>query len=539
MAGGLYHLVAISGLHVALVAWLLVKLAAPLRLAPGFRAALVAACLCFFVLLVGAPASAVRALGLLLLWSASRFSGRRAPPLSLLAALTILLLWIGPGLADDTGFWLSVCATAGIMARLGEPRAREQPPAVSGMLARAMRVSVAAYVAVSPLQALCFQRWTPFGILLNLAGVPWCAFLLGCAMVLSALGDSAAAIPVAALADLGVRGLLWILSAPVFEWEGLRLSPPATAVLGIHLAAAAGSLLGRGRRAEWRCLLVTVHLALLLPSQPLARHSLELTLWDVGQGESALLRLPDGGHILIDTGGRLRSGDTAMARWTLPALRATGVRRVQALVLTHFDSDHSAGLQPALAALSPREIWIPCGLPAAAQQRIAHLAERHESRLRSWCRGQAEKQGGAWIEALAPEANLQPRNDNKGSLVLRVSWEGHSLLLTGDLEAQGERWLTAGGLQPVQVLKVAHHGSRGSSGEWFLRRARPRVALISAGMRNPWGHPHRETLERLRRAGVWVLSTSRGGSVRVRLALGTLRMERWRGRWETVGRLRL
>ena len=537
-AAGLYHLVAISGLHVALLAWLLLRVACALGLPPAIRSLAANLVLGTYVLLIGAPASAMRAYGMFALWSCGRHTGRRAGGLSLLLVVSAVMLALRPGLRDDVGYWLSVWATGGIVGSWRGHRGEdEERHARRAPRFSALRVSTSAYLSVAPLAALWFQRWTPLGILLNLLAVPLAGLLFCCALALLALGNTNLAWPIAAAADTGVRLLIEITSCSFFHSEIFRLAPPSAVVLCTHLAASAALWLHATLRPAWRNLLAAAHLALLLPAAPPATGSLAITLWDVGQGESALVSLPDGGHVVVDTAGRLLSGGTAAERWVLPALRTQQVRRVHALALSHLDSDHAAGLEDMVTALRPDEVWVPAGLSTDALETLRASAREHGVRLISRAKGDRWRLGGALFEVLSPELQTPGRSDNAGSLVLRVHAAGEQILLTGDLEASGERHLATFDLEPVSVLKVAHHGSRGSSDTIFLRKVRPRAALISAGARNAWGHPHEEALHRLAAVGACTVSTSDGGAVRARLARGVLRVERWRGSWETFARL--
>lgn len=563
-ASGLYHLVAISGMHVVLLGWI-VLLAARRALPSAPASWLVAALLSLYVLLVGAPSSALRALGMFLLWTLGRQTGRRTSGVAVVGAAAAVLLILRPGLRADAGFWLSLCATAGIvgrqtLVRAGDDARRGGPVRApvapeSGWrasLIQSLALSAAAYLAVSPLEGLWFQRWTPHGIVLNLIAVPLSTLLLGCALALAALGGAPVSAPIAWCADMGVRALAGLAAPRLWEIELFRLVPPAAGLVAIHCCAAAALLTPRRRSGgvasrphpdvpAWRMLLAAAHLALILPAAPRSTGAPELTLWDVGQGESILVRLADASALLVDTGGRLRDGDTAARRWVLPALRASGVRRLRALAITHLDSDHASGLEEILSAMRPREIWAGRLLPSPEAARLEELARRHRIPLRLLERG--DDPSGTWgrIEVLGPGRNATaPSGDNAGSLVLRVGAGASAMLLTGDLESPGERDLAGRGLPHTALLKVSHHGSRSSSDPGFLRALRPQAALISAGARNAWGHPHTETLQRLRRCGARVLSTSEGGAVRARLLGGILLLERWRaGAWRIAARLPL
>jgi competence protein ComEC len=438
-------------------------------------------------------------------------------------------------LRNDLGYWLSVCATGGIVGSWrSSPQDATRSKASSPSL---LRASASAYLAVAPLSALWFQRWTPLGVFLNLLAVPLAAFLLCSAIALVALGGAFPASILGNAADTGVRILVAITSRPFLGQEIFRLAPPFPLVLCAHVGASAALWLSRSPRFAWRELLATAHLALILPATPVNVGAMGLTLWDVGQGESALLSLPDGSHLIVDTGGRLYRGGTAAQRWVIPALRAQRIRRVRAVALSHLDSDHAAGLEAILAALDPDEVWAPEGLSPPARKALRSATRNVGIPLLLRSRGEQWRVGGAIVEVLSPEQYPPRRSDNDGSLVLRVRAAHTEVLLTGDLESAGERQIAARGLEPVSVLKVSHHGSRGSSDATFLRLARPRAALISAGTRNAWGHPHEDTLERLRQTGTCTLSTSSGGAVRARAARGVLRLERWSGSWETIARL--
>jgi competence protein ComEC len=536
-ASGLYHLVAISGLHVVLLGWGLARGLRWLGAGALASAATSAGVLCGYVLLAGAPASAQRALAMLALWEAGRLSGRRGGARAAVAVSAALLLTALPRLRLDPGFWLSVGGAAAIVAAADRPGAgahrASRPP--HEWLRRGARASWAAYLAVAPLQALWFQRWTPLGIVLNLAAVPLSSLLLGAALAAAAAGGSSAAAPVALVSDLGVRALMMLTLPRVCDGEVFRIPAPAAAVCAAHLASTAALVWRLPAARPWRCLLAGAHLALILPASSAPSGGLSFTLWNVGQGESGLVRLPDGEALVIDAAGRSLSGPSAMEQRILPALRQERVRRVLALALSHLDRDHSAGAEEAVAALLPREIWISSAAAAGPRSEpVRHLAALHGARLRTLSRGASARIGGARVEVLWPPAGEATRKrENPGSLVLRISAGTPALLLTGDLDGRAEARLAALAPAPAEVLKVGHHGSRSSSGEAFLAAVRPRLALISAGPANPWGHPHPETLARLRRAGARVFATSAGGgALRVVLRGGRGLLERWSaGRW--------
>jgi competence protein ComEC len=232
-----------------------------------------------------------------------------------------------------------------------------------------------------------------------------------------------------------------------------------------------------------------------------------VTTFDVGQGLAVLVRTAHTA-LLYDAGpawGDTDSGERIVA----PALRALGVSRLDALVLTHEDSDHIGG---ALSVLENFE----------ADALLHSLPERHPLLAlapapRRCLRGMAWAWDGVRFEMLHPQAAHPARRRNDESCVLRVDTGGSAMLLTGDIERAAERAIARAGAARTEVLLVPHHGSRSSSSPPFLATVRPRLAVVSAGYRNRFGHPAAEVLERYAAAGVRILRTERDGAVTVRL----------------------
>jgi len=240
----------------------------------------------------------------------------------------------------------------------------------------------------------------------------------------------------------------------------------------------------------------------------------ELAMLDVGQGDSILLR--DGSHAVLVDGGGWDHGDLG-GRVLLPALLGEGVRGLDALVMTHPDHDHCGGLVDIAAYLPVRELWIGPGWePKGCAGQLMSLPGVRVRYL--WKRSRA--QVGRWhLTALHPEAD-EHRGTNERSLVLRAEANGRSALLTGDVEAWAESRILAccERQAKVDVLKVAHHGSRTSSTESFLASVSPRLALISAGVNNFYHHPSPVILDRLDARSIHVLRTNRDGMVLLRFA---------------------
>jgi competence protein ComEC len=265
------------------------------------------------------------------------------------------------------------------------------------------------------------------------------------------------------------------------------------------------------------------------------RGTLELTAIDVGQGESLLLAFPQGKLMVLDGGGIPTFGRRTKPRLDIgedvvsPYLWSRSIRRLDVVALSHAHEDHMDGLAALIDNFHPKELWtgaIPEQAPgwAALRQR----AWRQGVKVVPMRAGRRFPYGGAQVEVLAPLPDYEPapKPQNNDSLVLRLSYGGHSFLLTGDIERQVESELVARGLVgKTEVLKVAHHGGRTSSGGPFLDLARPALAVISAGFENSYSVPHREVIERLRERRVAVLRTDLGGLVTVRTDGRRLRLK--------------
>ncbi len=528
---GLAHLLAVSGLHVGLVALLLLLAAAPLPT----RLRLLAAGLgiVVYLLVLGPRPSVLRAaamglLGLLAL------ACERPPQVAnaLACGVALLVLW-EPATVADLSFQLSVAATAGILtlATLWDARWRSvrQPSreatwgagAGGGWLRRSLAVSIAAQVATLPWILTLSGGFHPLAPLLNLVAIPYLGLFLFAAflwLAIAAGSSSAAAWLLPLLEGLAapVAGLASVAPSAAF-FRPLRIDAVTAWLLAIGLAWGLGRprLLGRG----------AVVLALLLATgsaPPESRGPVELAMIDVGQGEAILIR--DGPRVALVDGGGWRSGDLG-GRILVPVLAAAGVHRLDAVVLTHPDVDHCGGLVDVARYLPVGELWMGPGWsdhPCAAE-----LLVTPGIRWRSVSGGD-ERSLGRWrLTVLHPPsgagagASARRRGRNDRSLVIAAEVFGRRVLLTGDVGSEAERrLLKAGADLRADVLKVAHHGSKTSTTPAFLRAVAPRLALISAGVANPYGHPAPAVVERLAAAGVVVLRTDRSGLIRLRFHPG-------------------
>jgi competence protein ComEC len=288
-----------------------------------------------------------------------------------------------------------------------------------------------------------------------------------------------------------------------------------------------GMALRRGRRVKEAAALCAAG-GLLLIWQPFSYSPeggvLAVTTLDVGQGDSLFIELPDGKNMLLDGGGlpnfnpkappRLDMGEDVVS----PYLWHQGVRRLDIVAVSHLHDDHARGLPAILRNFRPAELWAG-GVPdGPSWQGIRGEAERLGTKIRFLRAGDMARFGEASFAVLAPARDYVPREKphNDDSLVLHLRFGRHDFLLTGDLERRGELALaSAEAIPDVDVLKVAHHGSKTSTTDALLDAARPRFALISAGAGNLYGHPNPVVLDRLWQLGTRTYRTDEHGMVRI------------------------
>jgi competence protein ComEC len=514
---GLAHLVAVSGLHVGLLALLVGISAAPLPRSLRGLALLGAAGA--YLLLAGPRPSLCRA-SLMLVLGVGAHLVRRPPSAWNGLALAVLGLLVGdPARIGDVGFQLSVAATGGILlfARSLTAALRRVTPGVAAALA----VTVGAQLATLPWSLALFRRWTPWAPLANVVAAPWILVTLGLSFVWAvARLVSLAPVESAAgwLMDRLVRPLDALADLPPLPASSVLIGMPWATALGVSSLLLLSGWLALSVSLRHQRLLASalVLLALLLTSPACRRRAPavpELVLFDVGQGDGILVR--DGPHsLLLDAGGWDRPGFGA--RVVAPALARLEVGTPGMLAISHGDRDHCGGIADLARELRSRVVLHP--EPARGDPCPRELLSMEWMEPRALSEGDVLRVGRWTLWVLAPPAGYHG-SANGGSLVLRAQAFDRCVLLTGDVDAAAERRLLARWPPAVvrcDLLKVAHHGSRSSTSEPFLRGVAPRWALVSAGRGNAYGHPAEEVLGRLRRRNVMLLRTDRHGMVRVR-----------------------
>jgi competence protein ComEC len=526
VGAGLIHLLAISGFHVGLLGgWLLLLLR--LGGAPRHGAELAAAgATMAYAAWLGWPAPATRAATLLVGVALARARQRHPRFDGLLGVSALVVLARMPWSVVDLGAWLSFAAVAGVGWALGwSDRAIGR-----ATWQRAVAASIGATLVTAPIAALMLGRVATVGILLNVVAIPLVAAAMP-AVLLAVLLDpvapylagafaSAADVLLAALTRLALAGAGWPGASSVGA-PGWGAAVPWLLALAAALWVTHGRTTRReaGRRAAWiAAVALWWPLATSLPAlRPnIGDEGLALHLLGVGQGDAIALRTPGGHWVLVDAGPAGTTGD-AGARVVGPYLARQGVRRIEVFVLSHAHRDHVGGGAslvgrfPVGLALDPGEAFAEAGYDAWLEA----LAARG-SRWRVARAGDTWELDGVTFRVLHPPTTWSHRGHdlNEDSIVLEVGYGAFRALLTGDAGFPAESALAHAGGGPVALLKVGHHGSRGSTAAAFLAALAPQAAVISVG-RNGYGHPAPVTLERLAVARVPVWRTDRDGTIRV------------------------
>ena len=531
-ASGLSHLLAISGTHVGLVAAAILALGRMARLSVRSASILGGGLTTGYVVLLGAPYAAARAAVQVLLVLGARLLQRPADPYALMASAALLLIAIQPTALLDAGFQLSFAGVFGLLAFQPAIR-RALPSALPAAAAETLAATAAATAATMPIAAMHFGMVSYIGLLTNLVAVP----LTGLAVPAAAAALAADVVhPAAGAFVAGGATIPFVLLERTARLGaavpgGSASWGPGT-VTAVLLASCAFLLLlrtargrsqngGRPLRASAIALAGAVLVA-SLPVPALRAGALEVHVIDVGQGDAIAVRTPRGGWIVVDTGPRTERWDAGLAA-VAPYLRERGARRIDVMVLTHPHLDHIGGAASLMRAM-PVEILLDAAVPASSSSFVEALAAARDARVRVYAAraGREVVLDRVTLSLLAPADSMLDglRDPNDVSVVFRLAYGRFGALFTGDAPRSVENALVAvhDSTLAADLLKVGHHGSRTSTGDSLLLAVRPRLAVVSVGARNRYGHPDRGVVERLARHGVRVLRTDRNGSIVVRVA---------------------
>ena len=588
-AAGALHVIAVSGLHISLLGLGLYRLLRKIFAAQAPAAVISVLCMAAYVFLVGNPPSAVRAFIMFAMGLLAGYWKRTLDPPTALSLSAAIILMGNPFYIGQSSFLLSFSAILAIS--VFQPALKEclalinpyhfplfrlldsrrawglhllDPQKVTGvwheLLKKAgngLQSSFSVWIVTLPVQLFFFSEVSLFGIFFNLLIIPLMGviLLLGIAgLFLKEIFHLFAFLAGNVFTDLEItvisicryaEGIFFAIikaGGSLADRLSFTMWTPGKPVYGKMLLAFCllllfcllGNLSENGRTFPekfWKYRLgILLGVILLLAGYP--AHNLQITFLDVGQGDGICMELPDGRVYLMDGGS---SDVSKVGNYRLvPFLKAKGIRKIDAVFLSHGDADHINGIAE---LLEEKQISIDCiCLPAGAEQEefaeIKDLARARNISVRTIQAGDFWENNGTMFLCLNPADVTE--SGNAASVVLYMEYQNFSMLLTGDLEGEGEKSVAAllrsNAITGISVLKVAHHGSKNSTKEEFLLQCSPAVAVISCGERNTYGHPHKETLERLNDMGTAVYRTDCSGAVQITVAGNRMKVTEYRRR---------
>ncbi|MBI4655100.1 MAG: DNA internalization-related competence protein ComEC/Rec2 [Nitrospirae bacterium] len=589
IATGLAHLLSISGTHFGLLAFILFTIIRTItKLLPmrnltritlyvtptEIAIVLTMPILIMYALISGASTPTIRSFIMISVFMLALILGRKGQWLNSLSIAAIVILLWQPKSLFDLSFQLSFIAVLSIGYVL-EKRAEDNPPLspfskggqrgiIKGKAGKirktfegvktSMFITSSAVIGTAPIVVYFFHQFSLISPLTNLIITPLVCFVilpLGFFGGFSALLLNMNFLPLNGLIDgITTFSLNLIKTASLIPYSNLHLHKPLIIIVILYFLSLAFIVKGKPRtnlvrgKSKWRIIPFALIITLYTLSPLLfTDNSLKITFLDVGQGDSAVIELPDKKAMLIDGGSK---NYDAGKRVLAPYLWAKGIRKVDYLVLSHPHPDHYGGLIYIMDNFKVGEVWLNGRRIPEAEVFFQKLKEKGIY-YKALKRGDLLEEKGYKIYAFHPYNEFyadSPRGDfsnqNNDSLVLKIEFNGAAALFTGDIEMEAEENLVyLGKWLKSDIIKVPHHGGRTSSTAEFIKTVNPKIAVISAGKNNPFNHPHEETIKRYGSSGVRLLRTDTDGAVRVVFKEGAYEIKTyWDSRFKKVTNLR-
>ncbi|HXU94475.1 MAG TPA: DNA internalization-related competence protein ComEC/Rec2 [Gallionella sp.] len=522
---GVNHLMSISGLHITMLAslafavvyWLWRRSTRLTLWLPARKAAASAAVLAAvgYALLSGFAVPAQRTVYMVGAVAAALWLNRNFSLGQLLAIALIGVLVPDPWAVLSPGFWLSFGAVALILYVTAH---RIHPP---HWLAQYVTVQWAMTVGLTPLLLALFQQVSLVSPLANALAIPLVSLIV---VPFTLLGAALPIEPPLWLAHIAMDGTMrfleWLNALPQAVWT--QHAPPSWAI-AVAMLGAFWLLLPRSFPARWLGVPLMMPMFLNSPEPP-PTGTLRLTVFDVGQG-LAVAAQTNGHALLYDTGPDFSGESDSGNRILVPALRAAGIARLDGLMLSHDDLDHTGGTASVMQAMPIGWISAPVSPGHALLQQATDARPCQDGLHWDW--------DGVTFEVLHPESGGNPGStphDNDRSCVLRISTGNQHILLAGDIEKDTEQRLLRlhADQLPASLLVAPHHGSKSSSGYDFIAATLPDYAVFTVGYRNRFGHPRKEVLQRYSDTGAQLLRSDEDGAILVEMDAQGIKVEPYR-----------
>lgn len=534
---GIGHILAISGLHISFIGLGIYKIIRRTGLGyipSGILAILV---LSLYALMIGFSVSVIRAYVMLLFRIGADMSGRVYDMITALMVAAGVTVGIQPLYLMDAGFLLSYGAILGILFILPmlEENLRCPKKLLSGVL-----TSVAINVMLFPIMLWFYYEIPTYSLLLNFIIIPLTSVLLGVGMMGSLIGFIIW--PVGNLCLYVCKFILYVfdvlnrIGSKLPYWRIVMGQPELWQMMLYYIILVIGIIVIRKSRKRkqlkvmFGILCASLSFVVFLMAYRPAGN-LSITMLDVGQGDSIFLRGPKGNTYLIDGGS---SDVDQLGKYRMePFLKSQGVGTLDYVFVTHGDTDHYSGIEEMLkrqdVGVKIRRLVLPSNWKKDnALTELGQVAKESGVSVVMLEAGKCITEGHLQLACIQPAFSDHHLSGNAGSMVLSIRFGEFSMLCTGDVEAEGENALVkrlAG--QKFTVLKVAHHGSKNSTTEALLQIVQPKVAIISAGEGNSYGHPHKETMERLENRVSHILETVKNGAITLQTDGNTLTIDRF------------
>ncbi len=534
---GMYHLLAISGMHIAIISLVLLKLLWLLRLPKKTAYILTSLFLLAYIFISGQSPSVIRA-SLMFSFAAPAFiNGQRSYSFnSFLLALSCCLFWI-PYQIQAPGLLLSFCATFFLIHYLGRQSPNPVPAHLMGKALRGItstiKISCLLSLATYPLCATFFHQATPMAIFGNCVTIMLMSLLmLSSSLCLVAsifwpfgaeiLGNSAA------LFANWLLGSVEIISN--LEWSHFYVKAPhmlSTTCLFIILFCWPYRKQDHFKKTIFGCVLLLAGFFCYCQGQKYFREEVEISFLDVGQGDAVFMELPGNFRVLIDAGkGSYNNGKGKSV--ILPFLKERGIRNIDLAIITHSDLDHYGGflyLSSQLQIKNVAQSFYPND-NRTWEDLNQNFAEKNIPVHQPLCGDTLYHYKKLVLKVESPCRNMEYKGKNNNSLVVQLYHPNGNILLTGDVEEEAEINLSQRNWKKVHILKLAHHGSKTSSHPDLLEKLQPNISIVSAGRKNSYGFPHEATLKNLEKLKTRVLSTQQKGYIAFKTAKNSKNWER-------------
>lgn len=525
---GINHILCVSGLHVSLFALFLhIFIEKYLKQSRRMTAFITIGCCIGFLIFTGFSPSSVRAVIMIVVSLLGVILFRKSDWLNSLALAALVILLFQPLYLWNAGFQLSFVTAFGIWVGL---QVMPRDSSRLGKLKQSVILSLYASLFSYPLVAYHFFSISLVGVFINIIILPLSGLLLFFSFFTAVAGVIFP--PLAAISAGGVYGILkffeMVCSVAVSIPNSYFLvgAPSIVSMVLFYMILLMSSFYGKRFCHLKEILCVTLILGFSLLGNRLIFQKNTIAFLDVGQGDATVISTYDGRAIVIDGGGWFNQemGKNTGVKVVQPYLEYLGIRELDGIFLTHFDADHMLGVIELCQNVATKGLYLS-EYPYADRENwqvLKEILEKEDIMLYTVKEGDTAAWGSNGnIQCLYPPRGVKfiGNDDNHGSLVLKYEYGSTKTLFTGDATREAERiMLTKGADVSAQILKLGHHGSKNSSSGVFLEKVSPKEAIISCGEDNIYGHPHKETLERLHVQGISTYRTDKQGTVLTKIS---------------------